>query len=213
MTVRVLIADDHQLVSAGLAMLISEISDYQVVGESRDGVAALEQARRLKPDLLIMDIQMPGLSGLECLAQIKSEMPETRVLMLSMHSNDAHIAKALELGAQGYLLKDAAPAELELAVKTVISGNIWVSATMSPQAVYGHGPGPQAQADDDKLTPRQQAVLKRLAEGASVKEIAFELKLSVKTVETYRSQIMERLEIRDLPSLVRYAIRKGVVAL
>ncbi|HJV24187.1 MAG TPA: response regulator transcription factor [Aromatoleum sp.] len=212
MTVRVQIADDHQLLAAGLAMLIGEIEGYEVVASARNGIEALEQAGRLKPDLVIMDIQMPGLSGLDCLARIREELPDTRVLMLSMHANSEHVARALSLGAHGYLLKDAAPAELELAVRTVANGNVWLSAAVS-SATQGRAGQPPAEGVETLLTPRQQEVLKRLAEGASVKEIAFELDLSAKTVETYRAQIMERLKLHDLPSLVRYAIRTGLISL
>jgi DNA-binding NarL/FixJ family response regulator len=210
--VRVQIADDHQLLSAGLAMLIGEIDGYEVVASARNGIEAMEQALRLKPDLVIMDIQMPGLSGLDCLERIKAELPDTRVLMLSMHANGEHVARALGLGAHGYLLKDAAPAELELAVKTVVNGNVWLSAAVSSATQSRPGQLP-AEGAESLLTPRQREVLKRLAEGASVKEIAFELDLSAKTVETHRAQIMERLKLHDVPSLVRYAIRTGVISL
>lgn len=212
MTIRVLIADDHKLVRAGLAMLIAEIPGYEVVGEAGDGVDALSQAKALQPDVILLDIQMPGLSGLDCLAQIKASPMGCRVLMLSMHANEEHVRQAFELGAMGYLLKDATPNELELAFKTVLSGNIWLSAMLTPQLVGGAS----AKNDHDQnseLTPRQQVVLKRLAEGASVKTIAYELELSVKTIETYRAQIMERLGLNDVPALVRYAIRQGIIQL
>lgn len=212
MTVRVQIADDHQLLAAGLAMLIGEIEGYEVVASACNGIEAMEQARRLRPDLVIMDIQMPGLSGLDCLELIRAELPDTRVLMLSMHANSEHVARALSLGAHGYLLKDAAPAELELAVRTVANGNVWLSAAVS-SATQGRPGQLPPEGAEALLTPRQREVLKRLAEGASVKEIAFELDLSAKTVETYRAQIMERLKLHDVPSLVRYAIRTGVIGL
>lgn len=207
MTIRILIADDHQLVRAGLRMLIAEIPGYEVVADASDGLEALELANRIKPDLILMDIQMPRLNGLECLAQVRASVPGTQVLMLSMVANDEHVQEALALGALGYLLKDSTPTELELALKTVISGNVWLSALISPHI------GAQAPNHENLLTPRQQVVLKRLAEGASVKEIAYELELSIKTVETYRSQLMERLGLSDLSALVRYAIRNGIISL
>lgn len=213
MTVRVQIADDHQLVTAGLAMLIAEIPGYEVVAEASDGVEAFEQACSLQPDLIIMDIHMPRLSGLDCLAQIKAALPDIKVLMLSMHASEELVTRCLDLGALGYLLKDAAPAELELAVKSVINGNLWLSAAVSPHTLGKHAQRMRDQGTDGGLTERQEQVLKRLAEGASVKEIAFELDLSVKTVGTYRAQIMDRLDLHDIPALVRYAIRKGVIAL
>ncbi|TCJ17186.1 response regulator transcription factor [Parasulfuritortus cantonensis] len=211
MTVCIAIADDHKLVRAGLAMLIREIPGYEVVAEAGDGQEALEQALALRPDLILLDIQMPRLSGLDCLARLRAALPDTKVLMLSMHANEEHVRRALELGALGYLLKDATPTELELALRTVLSGNVWLSAVISPH-VLGKAAAPAA-GREAELTPRQQVVLKRLAEGASVKEIAYELDLSVKTVETYRAQIMERLGLGDLPALVRYAIRNGITQL
>jgi DNA-binding NarL/FixJ family response regulator len=213
MTVRIQIADDHQLVTAGLAMLIAEIPGYEVVAKASDGLEAFEQACSLQPDLVIMDIHMPRLSGLDCLARLKAALPDIKVLMLSMHASEELVTRCLDLGALGYLLKDAAPAELELAVKSVINGNVWLSAAVSPQSLGKHAQSVRDRGADGGLTERQEQVLKRLAEGASVKEIAFELDLSVKTVGTYRTQIMDRLDLHDIPALVRYAIRKGVIAL
>ncbi|MFH1871084.1 MAG: response regulator transcription factor [Pseudomonadota bacterium] len=210
-TIRVALADDHPLVRAGLVMLIADIGGFEVVAEASDGFEALEQAKALRPDLILMDIHMPRLSGLECLAQLVESLPEIKVLMLSMHANAEHVLRALELGARGYLVKGANPAELELALKTVGSGAVWLSAEVSNVIVGAHAQRSPKQDPEQRLTPRQQAVLKRLAEGASTKEIAFELSLSVKTVETHRVQIMERLDLHDIPALVRYAIRTGVI--
>ncbi len=213
MAVRIMVADDHKLVRAGLIMLVAEIPGYEVVAEASDGLDVLEKVESLRPDVILMDIQMPGLSGLDCLARLRVSHPEIKVLMLSMHANEEHVRRALDQGALGYLLKDATPTELELALRTVMSGNTWLSAIISPH-VLGQEAKPKAGRDEgDSLTPRQLVVLKRLAEGASVKEIAFELDLSVKTVETYRAQIMERLGLSDLPALVRYAIRAGITNL
>ncbi len=209
-TYRIVIADDHKLVRAGLVMLISDMQGYEVVAEAGDGQEALEMAQSLRPDLVLLDIQMPRLSGLDCLAQIRKCQPDAKVLMLSMHANAEHVRRSLELGAQGYLLKDATITELELALKTVLSGNIWLSAMISP---YILAKSAESGEQEVGLSPRQQIVLKRMAEGTSVKEIAYELDLSVKTVETYRAQIMERLRLSDLPALVRYAIRHGITQL
>lgn len=207
---RIVIADDHKLVRAGLVMLISDMHGYEVVAEASDGQEAVELAQSLKPDMILLDIQMPRLSGLDCLAQIRKCQPDAKILMLSMHANAEHVRRSLELGAQGYLLKDATITELELALKTVLSGNIWLSAMISPHILAKPAESGEQEVD---LTPRQQIVLKRMAEGSSVKEIAYELDLSVKTVETYRAQIMERLGLSDLPALVRYAIRHGITQL
>ena len=214
MTVRILIADDHKLVRAGLAMLIEEIPGYEVIAQADDGVSALESAIGLKPDVVLVDINMPRMSGLECLAKLREQAPEIHVLMLSMYANEEHVIRALNLGARGYLLKDATPSELELAIRTVADGNLWLSAAVSTQVLKRYGTrGQPASEKEDVLTARQQQILKRLAEGASIKEIAFELGVSIKTVETHKAQIMERLGLHDIPALVRYAIRNGIVAL
>ncbi len=214
MTVRILIADDHKLVRAGLAMLIEEIPGYEVIAQADDGVSALESAIGLKPDVVLVDINMPRMSGLECLAKLREQAPEIHVLMLSMYANEEHVIRALNLGARGYLLKDATPSELELAIRTVADGNLWLSAAVSTQVLKRYGTrGQPASEKEDVLTARQQQILQRLAEGASIKEIAFELGVSIKTVETHKAQIMERLGLHDIPALVRYAIRNGIVAL
>jgi len=214
MTVRILIADDHKLVRAGLAMLIEEIPGYEVIAQADDGVSALESAIGLKPDVVLVDINMPRMSGLECLAKLREQAPEIHVLMLSMYANEEHVIRALNLGARGYLLKDATPSELELAIRTVADGNLWLSAAVSTQVLKRYGMrGQPAGEKDDVLTARQQQILQRLAERASIKEIAFELGVSIKTVETHKAQIMERLGLHDIPALVRYAIRNGIVAL
>ena len=214
MTVRILIADDHKLVRAGLAMLIEEIPGYEVIAQADDGVSALESAIRLKPDVILVDINMPRMSGLECLAKLREQAPEIHVLMLSMYANEEHVIRSLNLGARGYLLKDATPSELELAIRTVADGNLWLSAAVSTQVLKRYGTrGQPASEKEDVLTARQQQILQRLAEGASIKEIAFELGVSIKTVETHKAQIMERLGLHDIPALVRYAIRNGIVAL
>lgn len=214
MTVRILIADDHKLVRAGLAMLIGEIPGYEVIAQADDGVSALESAIGLKPDVVLVDINMPRMSGLECLAKLREQAPEIHVLMLSMYANEEHVIRALNLGARGYLLKDATPSELELAIRTVADGNLWLSAAVSTQVLKRYGTrGQPASEKEEVLTARQQQILQRLAEGASIKEIAFELGVSIKTVETHKAQIMERLGLHDIPALVRYAIRNGIVAL
>ena len=214
MTVRILIADDHKLVRAGLAMLIEEIPGYEVIAQADDGVSALESAIGLKPDVVLVDINMPRMSGLECLAKLREQAPEIHVLMLSMYANEEHVIRSLNLGARGYLLKDATPSELELAIRTVADGNLWLSAAVSTQVLKRYGTrGQPASEKEDVLTARQQQILQRLAEGASIKEIAFELGVSIKTVETHKAQIMERLGLHDIPALVRYAIRNGIVAL
>ena len=193
-TVRVIIADDHRLLRAGLRMLLSEMPGVVVLAEAANGREALDACEASTPDLVLMDIAMPVLGGLDALCELKVKHPGIRVLMLSMLDSEEHVLHALRLGASGYLLKDSAPAE-------VVDGYV--------ERVMGGDSGSQR---DQVLTPRQQEVLRLLAEGNSTKDIAFALSLSVKTIETHRAQIMERLEVHDLAGLVRYAIRSGVVS-
>lgn len=211
--VRILLADDHRLVRAGLRALIEEIGGFTVIGEAADGRQALAEAARLLPDVLLLDIAMPGMGGLEALVELHRVQPELRVIILSMSASEEHVAHALRHGARGYLLKDSAPAELELALRAVMADQTWLSPPVSKPVIDEYVQRVGGDAGSDGLTPRQREVLKRIAEGASTKEIAFELGLSVKTIETYRSQIMERLAIQDIAGLVRYAVRQGIVAL
>lgn len=212
MTIRVILADDHPLIRAGLANLIEDIGGFAIVAQAGDGLEALALAEEHRPDLMLMDIQMPILSGLDCLARLKETHPEIKILMLSMHADADYVRRALDLGARGYLMKGANPADLELALKTVSGGSVWLSAEVAEKAIGQVAQVESARVANDALTPRQKTILKRLAEGASGKEIAFELNVSIKTVETHRTQVMERLGLRDLPALVRYAIREGIIS-
>lgn len=216
-TIRTVIADDHRLLRAGLRRLLAEMPGVVVLAEAADGHEALAACDASEPDLVLMDIAMPGMGGLDALRELRCKHPATRVLMLSMLDSEEHVLQALRLGASGYLLKDAAPAELELAIAAVMRGETWLSSAISRPVVDGYmervtsshsGAGEHGQL----LTPRQQEVLRLLAEGKSTKEIAFALALSIKTIETHRAQIMERLGVRDLAGLVRYAIRSGLIA-
>lgn len=214
-TIRVIIVDDHRLVRAGLRMLLTEMPGIAVLSEAADGHEALAACDTERPDLVLMDIAMPGMSGLEALRELKNRHPTTRVLMLSMLASEEHVLQALRLGASGYLLKDAAPAELELAIGAVMRGETWLSSAISRPVVDGYmervGAGNSGNGTSQILTPRQQEVLRLLAEGRSTKEIAFQLELSIKTIETHRAQIMERLGLHDIAGLVRYAVRTGIV--
>jgi len=210
MPYKILLADDHKLVRAGVSMMIQDIEGFEIIAEASNGLQALEMSRDLTPDLVIMDIHMPEMSGLEAIAQIHNEMPDIKILMLSMHANEEHVARAMSLGAMGYLLKDATPDELELAVKSVIAGNVWLSSAVSSMALT---PSKDYSPEEIEFTDRQLEVLRRMAEGQTTKEIAYDMDLSVKTIETYRSQIMKKLDLKDLPSLVRYAIKRGIISL
>lgn len=210
--VRVLLADDHALVRAGVRALLQNLDGVTVVAETGNGAEVLEFARAHRPDVVLLDISMPGLGGLEVSAQLRDELPEVRVVMLSMHANEEYVLQALRAGAAGYMLKDSATAELELALKAVMQGEIYLSPPISKQVVEGYVQRVGAeQTASDNLTPRQRQVLQLIAEGHSTKEIAHRLNLSVKTVETHRAQLMERLQIREIAGLVKYAIRHGLV--
>ena len=211
--VRVLLADDHALVRAGIRALLESLEGIAVVAEAGNGGEVLELARKHRPDVVLLDISMPGIGGLEASAQLKQELPEVRVVMLSMHANEEYVLQALRAGAVGYMLKDSATAELELALQAVMEGETYLSPPISRQVVEGYVQRVGAeQPAADHLTPRQRQVLQLIAEGLSTKEIAYRLELSVKTVETHRAQLMERLQIRDIAGLVKYAIRNGLVS-
>jgi DNA-binding NarL/FixJ family response regulator len=209
---RVLLVDDHALVRAGMKSLLRDIDGVQVVGEAADGAEALALAARETPDAVLMDIAMKGMSGLEAAAKFRELHPGVKVLILSMHASEEYVLQALRAGAAAYLIKDSATAELELALRSVMRGETYLSPAISRQVVEGYVQRMGAAAEDP-LTPRQREVLKCIAEGRSTKEIAFDLGLSVKTVEAHRAQVMERLGIRDVAGLVRYAMRTGLVPL
>ncbi len=210
---RVLLADDHTLVRAGLRKLLESMPEVTVVGEADDGLALLVLAAQLQPDLVLMDIAMAGLNGLEATARLLKAQPGVRVLILSMHQNEEYVRQALRSGAMAYLLKDAAPVELEQAIQAVQRGETYLSPAVSRGVVSDYVQrlrGDAAQAVT--LTPRQREVLQLVAEGHSTKEIARRLDLSVKTVDTHRSQLMKQLDIHEVAGLVRYAVRSGLIS-
>jgi DNA-binding NarL/FixJ family response regulator len=217
---RVLLAEDHTLVRAGIRALLQNLTGIQVVAEASDGREALRLIKTYQPDVVLMDIAMAGLNGLEATARVTKEFPTVRVIMLSMHSNEEYVAQALRAGAAGYLLKDAVAAELELAVTAVARGKTYLSPAVSQHVIADYlrragggatGGGGEAPSTSALLTPRQRETLQLIAEGHSTKEIASILHLSVKTVETHRTQLMARLDVHDVAGLVRYAIRIGLV--
>jgi DNA-binding NarL/FixJ family response regulator len=204
---RVLLADDHRLVRAGLRSLLDAMPNVQVVAEATDGEEALKLLQQLRPDVALIDIAMPRMSGLAVLHQLAPAGIPTRVLLLSMYDNDEYVAEAIRAGASGYLVKDAAVEELGLALHALERGDIYLSPAISRKLAQAFSGGRASPG----LTGRQTQVLRLIAQGQSSKEIARDLGLSIKTVETHRTQIMDRLEIRDLAGLVRYAIRSGIV--
>ena len=209
--IRVVLVDDHALVRAGMRSLLGSMQQVEVVGEASSGEEALALARTTVPDIVLMDIAMKGLTGLEAASRMRDASPGTRVIILSMHAGEEYVLQALRAGAVGYLLKDAATGELELALRSVMRGESWFSPAVSRQVVEGYVQRVGGESGADVLTARQREVLRLVAGGKSTKEIAYDLNLSVKTVETHRAQIMERLGIRDVAGLVRYAVRTGLV--
>lgn len=212
-SIRVVLADDHALVRAGIRELLQKIPGVEVVGEAGDGHEALALVKSRHPSLVLLDIAMKGLMGLEVAERISREFPSVKVIILSMHSNAEYVRRALRTRASGYILKDAATVELELAVKAVASGQVYLSPSVSRGIIDKYLD--QAEGPPDalgQLTPRQREILQLVAEGRNTKEIAFTLGVSIKTVETHRTQLMGRLGIHDVAGLVRYAIRVGLVA-
>ena len=217
--IRVLLAEDHHLVRAGLRALLDPVPDIEVVGEAGDGREALAMLKKHEPDVAILDISMPGMNGLEAASRVGDEAPATKVVILTMHSNEEYVLRALRAGVAGFLLKDAGTDELEGAIRAVMRGETYLSPAISKQVVDGYlgrTPAPAAPGAEgdalDVLTSRQREILQLVAEGKSTKEVAQLLDVSAKTVETHRGQIMERLGIHDLAGLVRYAIRTGLVS-
>jgi DNA-binding NarL/FixJ family response regulator len=210
--IRLVLADDHTLVRAGMRTLLQSLPGIEVVAEANNGREVLELIEKHRPDAVMMDISMPELNGLEATRRIARDRPEVRVIILSMHATEEYVWQALRAGAAGYLLKDADTAELEAAVKAVAKGGSYLSRAVSKHVIgdYLRRTGTDSNALG-LLTPRQREVLQLIAEGNSTKEIARKLHLSVKTIETHRMQLMERLGIHDVAGLVRFAIRAGLV--
>jgi len=213
-SIRVLLADDHTLVRAGIRALLEKLPGLEVAGEASDGREVLDLIKTRQPDVVLMDISMPGLNGLEALARITRDFPKVRVIILSMHHNDEYVWQALKSGAAGYLLKKAATAELPAALKGVAGGEVYLSRQIASQFLkkfplqqIGRSTSPLEQ-----LTSRQREILQLLAEGQNTKTIALVLKVSDKTVEYHRAKLMERLNIFDVPGLVRFALRSGLVS-
>lgn len=209
----VLIADDHALVRAGIRALLDKVSAVEVVGEAADGHEALDLIKKHQPQVVLMDIAMPGINGLEATRRL-GKSSATHIIILSMHASTEYVWQALRAGAHGYLLKGASLAELELAIKSVAADQIYLSPQISRGLVeeYLHPTGGEHRPIET-LTPRQREILQLIAEGRSTKQIALGLKISVKTVDTHRSLLMKRLNVHDVAALVRYAVRIGLVSL
>ena len=213
-SIRVLLADDHTLVRAGIRALLEKLLGVTVAGEASDGREVIDLIKAHQPDVVLMDISMPGLNGLQALAHITQDFPEVRVIILSMHHNDEYVMQALKSGASGYLLKRAATAELPVALKNVIGGEIYLSREISSQFIkkFPLQQIARSRSPLEQLTPRQREILQLLAEGQTTKAIAAILKVSDKTVEYHRSKLMAGLKIFDVAGLVRFAMRTGVIS-
>lgn len=210
--IRVLLADDHTLVRAGLRSLLEQMPSVEVVGEAADGFEACRLARSLQPDIVLMDIAMSNLNGLEATEQVLKSA-DVQVLILSMYSTEEYVQRALKAGATGYILKSAATTELELAINSAVAGKTFLSPAVAKTVVgdYLGRASKEESSELEALTPRHRQILQLIVEGKANKQIAQALHLSVKTVEAHRAELMHRLDIHDVPGLVRYAMRTGII--
>ncbi len=213
--IRVLLADDHKLMRAGLRLVIDQQPDLSVVGEADDGRQAVELSNTLKPDVVVMDIGMPNLNGIEAARKITEIRPDARVVMLSMHSDEGYVLRALKAGARAYLLKDSATLDLVHAIHAVVEGKSFFSPAVSRVLLEDYMRKLRRSGAEDSydlLSPREREVLQLVAEGKSNKEVASLLNLSVYTVETHRGKIMQKLKLKGVPELILYAVRKGIIS-
>jgi len=213
MTIKVLLADDHAIVRDGLKMVLQAQADIRVIGEATDGLEAVQQAVQHEPDVAIMDIAMPVLNGIEATEQIRDRCPETEVLILSMHSNSEHVFRALQAGALGYVLKESAGAEVIDAVRCVYAGKRYLGGKIADTVIEDYIRQRHTASPLESLSPRERQILQLVVEGRTSAEIAEVLSLSPKSVETYRSRLMQKLGISDMPSLVKFAIQHGLTSL
>jgi DNA-binding NarL/FixJ family response regulator len=217
MTIGVVIADDHRLVREGLrALLQDDAADFEVLGEACDGLAALRVARELRPDVLVADVSMPGLNGIELVRQLREELPTARVLSLSVHDEERLVLAMIEAGAAGYVLKDASFDELRTAIREVMAGRVYLSPSLLGIFVSqfrSRGKGSAALPAGEGLTPRERELVQLFSEGFSTAEIAERLHVSTKTVATHRENIMGKLQIDGIAELTRYALREGISSL
>jgi DNA-binding NarL/FixJ family response regulator len=227
-TIRVLLADDHDILRQGLKMLLSMQQEMQVVGEARTGREAVVMAQELMPDVVVMDITMPDMDGLEACQLIRSQRPATQVLMLTMHESEEYFLQSLRMGAAGYLVKKAAPSDLRMAINSIAQGGAFLYPGLAKALIrsYVASPASASPASNDHegmnasslaqalrvLTPREAEVLRLVAEGRTNQEIADQLTLSIKTVQTHRANVMEKLDLRDITHLVRFAVHHGLIA-
>jgi two-component system response regulator NreC len=213
--IRVLLADDHPIVRTGLRALLADEPDIEVIAEAEDGREAVRLAEELQPAVALMDLSMPGLSGLEATRQIKHRVPQVKVLILTRHTNEEYVLQILRAGASGYVVKNAAPAELVSAIRAVYRGDSFLSPAISRTVIEEYVRQAEAMVKDgyEQLTDREREVLQLIAEGHSSREIAERLTISENTVRTHRANLMDKLTIHSTAELTQYAIRKGLVGL
>ena len=212
--IRILIADDHAVMRAGLRLLLDGQDDMQVVDEAGDGWQTVEKAVALRPDIVLLDITMPGLSGLEAARQIRQKAPEVKLVVLTMHDDEAYLRQFLQIGAAGYIVKKAADTELVAAIRAVHRGESFIHPSLTRVLIdrYLQQPPPaRAKGPAEELTPRETEVLRLVAQGYTSQQIADQLSISVNTVETHRAHVMEKLGLRGRAQLVRYAIARGLL--
>ncbi len=214
MTVSILLADDHPLVRTGLRSILEIEPDFKVMGEAADGLEAKTLVERLKPDVLILDVMMPRLNGLEAVRQIRQLFPTMKIILLSMHANESYVLEALRNGANGYVLKQSDVTEMTQAVRSVLSGQTYLSPPLSERAIEAYRAKAEATLLDayETLTTREREVLQLAAEGRTAAEIAQALSISRRTAEVYRGSLMRKLGLRTQTDLVRYAIRRGILS-
>ncbi|MCX5806164.1 MAG: response regulator transcription factor [Proteobacteria bacterium] len=215
MSIKIILADDHKIIREGLHALLEKNKAMEVVAEAQDGLTTVRLAKKLLPDIVIMDIGMPDMNGIDATRQIIAETKDIRVIALSMHSDRRFVLQMLKAGASGYLLKDSAFEELELAIQTVMSGQPYLSPKITDVVIkeYIHNIPANETTAFSALTTREREVLQLLAEGKTTKQIAVYLNISIKTIETHRQQVMEKLNMHSIAELTKYAIREGLTSL
>lgn len=213
MTISIVVADDHSIVRHGLKALLEAESDFTVVGEAADGIEAVKVVNQTSPDVLIVDMVMPGQGGLEVIEQVRMSSPRTRIVVLSMHRNEAYVQASLRNGASAYVLKGSPASELMEGIRAVVTGKIYLSQPLSERAIeaYAQRLNPEEMDSFDTLTSREREVLKLTVEGFKTQEIAVQLAISPRTVETHRTNLMNKLDIHSQLELLRYAIKRGLL--
>ena len=209
--IRIVIADDHAIVREGLKRIVSEAQDMQIMGEAADGSEVMERVRELEFDVLVLDLSMPGRSGMELIKLVKAERPKLRILILSMHQESQYAVRAIKSGSSGYLTKESAPSQLVQAIRRIAGGGAYVTPEVAQQLALGAMPGAQGQAPHEALSDREFQVLRLLAAGDSVTAIAEQLSLSVKTVSTHKANLMHKMNLQNASELVRYAVKHGLL--